>query len=207
MHRQPILNSLIQYRPLISDQGERETLEKIITFIQTTPACFERDHPSGHVTGSAMVVSYRCDAVLLTHHKKLGRWLQLGGHSDGHPLTWEVALREAYEESGLGFLKLYGSPQSTVYLPFDVDAHLIPARGAEAAHIHYDLRYVVFGDSSAPFTITSESNDLRWVPLDEVAMLSDEPSLLRMVAKVRGLFTPHPSLTNPAAQREVSLAN
>jgi 8-oxo-dGTP pyrophosphatase MutT (NUDIX family) len=154
-----------------------------------------------------MVVSYGCDQVLLTHHKKLGRWLQLGGHSDGHPLTWEVALREAYEESGLGFLKLYGSPQPTVYLPFDVDAHRIPARGAEAAHIHYDLRYVVFGDSSAPLTITSESHDLRWVSMDEVALLSDEPSLLRMVHKVRDLFKPHPNLLSPKASREVSLTN
>lgn len=244
MHRQVILQSLGLFRPFVFDARERQALEKVIAFIQETPRCFDRSWVPGHVTGSAFVVSYQCDAVLLVHHKKLDRWLQLGGHSDGHPLTWEVALREAYEESGLDFLKPFGSPQewhqkripwatsnvTTVdpqggaehsfaeatlteqnseipWLPFDVDAHEIPPRHEEPGHIHYDLRYLIFADSSSPLSISHESNDLRWVPLDEVSLLTDEYSLLRMVAKVKKLFQPHPLRMSSGRGQEISLPN
>src|SRR5919106_547396 len=91
------------------------------------------------------------DRVLLLHHRKLGRWLQPGGHADPGESSGEtVALREAREETGLAGLNLH--PQAP--RPFDVDVHDIPARGGEAAHQHLDLRYLVVapaGAGLAPF--------------------------------------------------------
>src|ERR1700754_5029354 len=55
----------------------------------------------GHLTGSAWVVSADGRRVLLTHHRKLNRWLQPGGHADGDENILQVALREAEEETGL----------------------------------------------------------------------------------------------------------
>ena len=78
---------------------------------------------------------------MLTHHRKLDRWLQLGGHVDGEQAVHVAALREAQEESGLqhfSFVKIAGR-----LLPFDIDIHPIPATPAEPAHHHYDLRYLL----------------------------------------------------------------
>ena len=95
-------------------------------------ACFD----DGHITGSAWVVDPAGSRLLLTHHRKLGKWLQLGGHSDGEPDTLAVALREAREESGLRV-----RPISNAVL--DIDIHTIPALKGEPAHLHYDVRFAL----------------------------------------------------------------
>ena len=94
------------------------------TFLATHGDAFERTLAIGHFTGSAWLVSGDGARVLLTHHRKLGRWLQLGGHADGDTDLRRVALREAEEESGLHGLAV----ESGI---FDLDRHRIPARGDE----------------------------------------------------------------------------
>jgi 8-oxo-dGTP pyrophosphatase MutT (NUDIX family) len=115
--------------------------------------------------------------VLLTHHRKLGKWLQLGGHADGDPDLLAVALREAREESGLARLRAL-SPA-----PFDVDRHWIPERKSEPAHWHYDLRFLIEADPDEPLVVTHESRDLAWIELAQVPALNPEESLQRMVRK------------------------
>ncbi len=110
-------------------------------FIDSHPDCFERSCQVGHITGSAWIVNRAGDRVLLTHHRKLGRWLQPGGHSDGDPDTLEVALREAREESGLDVRALDEAI-------FDLDVHLIPARGHEPAHLKHPLIFSQDGEHS-----------------------------------------------------------
>ena len=115
-----------------------------MAFVEQNEMCFERSLDIGHITGSAWVLDFHRTHTLLTHHAKLDKWLQLGGHSDGDPDTLEVALREVREESGLVEVR----PISEAI--FDVDAHLIPARGAEPEHIHYDIRFLAEADREAP---------------------------------------------------------
>lgn len=131
-------------------------------FLASSPAVFERSHPPGHFTGSAWLVSADGERVLLTHHRKLGRWLQLGGHADGDADLARVALREAEEESGLSGLVVEGDI-------FDLDRHAIPARGADPEHWHYDVRFVVRATGSEDFAISEESLDLAWKPVAEIA--------------------------------------
>jgi ADP-ribose pyrophosphatase YjhB (NUDIX family) len=114
---------------------------------------------------------------LLTHHFKLDRWLQLGGHADGDPDILRVALSEAREESGLESIR----PLSDAV--FDVDVHPIPARGNEPRHLHYDVRFLLEADADAPLIISSESKDLAWVSLAEINQIAVERSIARMVAK------------------------
>jgi 8-oxo-dGTP pyrophosphatase MutT (NUDIX family) len=130
------------------------------------------------VTGSAWIVDQDRTYVLLHHHGKLDKWLQLGGHADGDSHVLNAALREAREESGLTTVR----PVSEEI--FDVDIHRIPARGAEAEHFHYDIRYLFEADRSEPLRITHESKDLQWVRLDRVEELTQEESMLRMVRKL-----------------------
>lgn len=139
---------------------------------------FSRDPGiGGHVTGSAFVLSPERDAVLLTHHRKLDRWLHLGGHCDGLRDAATTALREAQEESGIAAI-IQLRPEV-----FDVDIHEIPANAREPAHLHYDIRYLFRAETRA-FTLSDESLALAWVPLDRLETYSTEPSLLRMRDRV-----------------------
>ncbi len=136
----------------------------------------------GHLTGSAWVVSdgVGSPAVLLTHHRKLDRWLQLGGHSDGDADLPGVALREAREESGVA---PFVPPGSDRWRLFDIDVHAIPARGDVPAHEHYDLRFLFFADREQPVTVSDESHDVAWISLQALEEYTDEPSMLRMRGK------------------------
>ncbi len=156
-------------------------LQQIIQFVEQYPDCFERSLSVGHITGSAWIIDQERSHVLLTHHRKLDAWFQLGGHSDGDANTLDVALREGQEESGLNQLK----PISEAI--FDVDVHLIPARKTEPDHYHYDIRFLLEADRQAPLTISSESNQLAWVTLEQALDLSEDESIQRMVAKSRNL--------------------
>lgn len=151
--------------------------KETIRFVEAEEACLWRTCLPGHLTGSAWIVSPDRRRVLLTHHRKLGKWLQLGGHADGDPDLLTVALREAREESGLTRLR----PLSAE--PFDVDRHWIPERKTEPAHWHFDLRFLIEADPDEPLIVTHESKDLAWVEIARVAELNSEESMRRMVRK------------------------
>lgn len=131
-------------------------------FLQSHPSVFERYHVPGHFTGSAWLVSADGQRVLLMHHRKLDKWLQPGGHADGDTDLARVALREAWEETGVAGLCVEGGI-------FDIDRHPIPARANEPEHWHYDVRYVVRAGADDRFTINEESQALAWRPVTEVA--------------------------------------
>ncbi|CAN5667856.1 NUDIX hydrolase [soil metagenome] len=135
----------------------------------------DRDTLPGHLTGSALIVDAAGDHVLVLFHTKLQRWLQPGGHADGDHELAGVALREATEETGIEGLR--------VMVPaIDLDIHEIPARGTEPAHDHLDLRFVVAAPAGASVQGNHESEALRWVTLDELRDLADEPGLIRLAS-------------------------
>ncbi len=138
--------------------------------------CFKPELQIGHVTGSAWIVNKARDVALLTHHKKLNIWVQLGGHADGDSNIQRVAEREALEESGLMDLVTV-SPEI-----FDIDIHEIPARKTEPAHYHYDCRFLIQAETE-DYTVSDESHDLKWIPLADMSTYTTEESVLRMVRK------------------------
>ena len=156
---------------------ESGTVQQYLNFVESYPDCFERTQLSGHVTGSAWLVNTAATHVLLTHHKKLNKWLQLGGHADGHPNALEVAIKEAREESGIENIKTI-SPKL-----FDIDIHEIPERKHEPAHFHYDARFALQVNGSDDFIVSEESHALEWINISELAQKTDETSMLRMAEK------------------------
>ena len=175
MHRLALLNKLRAYNPY--DQRERDMHEALIHFVEAESDCFERGLQIGHITGSAWIIDRTRTRALLTHHLKLDRWLQLGGHADGDTDILRVALREAREESGLEDIRILSDAI------FDVDVHAIPARATEPSHLHYDVRFLLEADATAPLVISRESKDLAWVALTDIAQITMEPSIARMAAK------------------------
>ena len=146
-------------------------------FARSQPEACERHLAVGHFTGSAWLVSADGERVLLTHHRKLYRWLQSGGHADGDSDLARVALREAEEESGLTGLRV--DP-----VVFDIDRHAIPARGAEPEHWHYDVRFVVRAGADEAYAVSDESHALAWQPIEALAAdASADLSLRRMAGR------------------------
>jgi 8-oxo-dGTP pyrophosphatase MutT (NUDIX family) len=181
MHRTPLLRTLDAY--LEGHPEDRLRAERVRQFVRAHPDCFERSNHEGHVTGSAWIVSADRRRYLLTHHRKLGRWLQLGGHADGDPDPARVALREAREESGMRDFELFR--RGGELLPLDVDVHRIPAHGGEPEHLHHDVRYLLIAAPGQELVRSAESFELRWFPLESDAPLAGEASLLRMWRRAR----------------------
>jgi 8-oxo-dGTP pyrophosphatase MutT (NUDIX family) len=130
---------------------------------------------AGHVTASALVIDPARERVLLTLHRKLRMWLQMGGHCE--PVDTSVAqaaLREATEESGMAGLTLLPGG------PVRLDRHPIPA----PCHWHFDMQYAALAPPGAEHAISDESLDVRWFPYDEVADVADE-SVVRLLEAAR----------------------
>jgi 8-oxo-dGTP pyrophosphatase MutT (NUDIX family) len=135
----------------------------------------------GHITAGCFIVDG--DRLLLHHHRRLDRWLQMGGHVDGDESALDAALREAKEESGLDDLALIGDAI------FDVDVHFIPAGKGEPDHRHFDVRYLARTASPSAIAFDpNESNDLVWVPLDRAATLMNEEASGRAIRKIRSVI-------------------
>jgi 8-oxo-dGTP pyrophosphatase MutT (NUDIX family) len=162
------------------DVQQEEVRERMLAFLAKHPenAC-HRECLEGHFTGSVMLLDAKGETLLLTLHRKLGRWLQLGGHCDGDANMVGVALREAQEESGIEQIQIDSRP-------VDLDIHVIPERKGVPEHLHLDVRFVAWAEEGAKEVISDESVELRWVPLGEVAQLSSDESMIRTVERLEG---------------------
>lgn len=158
---------------------ETAMLATYFPFIAEHPDCLLRSCLDGHLTASAWVVDAMRSRVLLTHHRKLNLWVQLGGHADGEADLLAAALREVREESGLTRVRAVSAEI------FDVDRHRIPARKTEPEHWHFDVRFLIEADASEPVIVSDESHTVAWVTLAEATRLNPEESIARMVRKTQ----------------------
>jgi 8-oxo-dGTP pyrophosphatase MutT (NUDIX family) len=139
-----------------------------------------------HVTGSAVVVDPARRRVLLRWHERQQAWLQVGGHADpGETDPYEVALREAAEETGLPDLSPWPDDEPRL-------VHLVivpvPAKGDEPAHEHADLRYLLATDRPHEARAESEAAPLRWLGIDEALAFVTEDNLRATLARAAALL-------------------
>ncbi|MFI9292863.1 NUDIX hydrolase [Streptomyces gardneri] len=145
-------------------EDQRELRDVYLDHLAEHPDGMYKPCGAGHLTSSALVIDPARGRVLLTLHKKLGMWLQMGGHCEEGDATVEAAaLREATEESGIAGLTLLPGG------PVRLDRHPIPA----PCHWHLDVQYAALASAGAEAEISEESLDLRWFAYEDVAGVAD----------------------------------
>lgn len=159
--RARLLTALAAHRP--ADPHEAWSLQRTRALVAWLRAPFDEDADATHVTGSA-IVRDRAGRVVLHRHKRLGIWLQPGGHVDPGEDPAEAARRETAEETGLLADHPHGGPHL-----IHVDVHPGP-RG----HLHLDLRYLLHADGGATLRPSSgESPDVAWFTSAEARRRAD----------------------------------
>jgi 8-oxo-dGTP pyrophosphatase MutT (NUDIX family) len=146
------------------DEREQRSIEVFLTELDRLPQPFDEHADPVHVTASAIVTGPR--GVLLHRHKRLGIWLQPGGHIDAGELPWDAAAREAMEETGIEVRAAEGDGASPSLV--HVDVHPGP-RG----HTHLDLRYHLLAGDVDPAPPAGESQEVRWFTWDEAIAIAD----------------------------------
>ncbi|MFI6459430.1 NUDIX hydrolase [Streptomyces sp. NPDC050528] len=153
--------------------GQKDLREVYLAHLEGHPDGMWKDCEAGHITASALVIDPEQGRVLLTLHRKLRMWLQMGGHCERSDITLaDAALREATEESGIPSLSLL---QKT---PVRLDRHHTPCAW------HLDVQYAAVAPRGAVEAISDESLDLRWFAYDEVASVADA-SVVRLLDATR----------------------
>lgn len=145
-----------------ADEAEEKAVERFLGELRRLERPFDENADSVHVTASTVAVGGR--GVLLHRHKRLGIWLQPGGHIDGGEPPHSAALREASEETGLEVRHPGGHPEL-----IHIDVH-----GAARGHVHLDLRYLTHAPDRDPAPPAHESQDVRWFSSREAFEVADD---------------------------------
>ena len=180
--RGDLVELLDQYRA--SEPSEQQSLTQMRGFASSLSEPCSRYQVTAHFTASALVMDPELTRVCLVHHARFDRWLQPGGHIEPDDDTVAAAaLREAHEETSCQVVL-----HPTAGDPFDVDVHEIGARGAEAAHLHLDIRFLVVAENpNALAHRPDESHGAEWLTFDQAVRRCDERSLARMLEKARAI--------------------
>jgi 8-oxo-dGTP pyrophosphatase MutT (NUDIX family) len=183
-----LLDELRAYRlEAEADDAERASLARLLEFVSTAPDPLSRTASTSHVTGSTVVAAPGGRAFLLVRHRRLGRWLQPGGHVDPEDASVRAAaLREAREETGASDIEPIDDGKGIL----DVDVHPIPAFEDRPAHIHYDIRYLAISRSEAGPGEEAEVTAVAWLTLEESLARGVDASLARSLRKAATRLSP-----------------
>jgi 8-oxo-dGTP pyrophosphatase MutT (NUDIX family) len=178
-----LIDDLLARRPPV-DEREAASIARFRAELAGRSEPCSETADTTHVTSSAIVVGPR--GVVLHKHKRLGIWLQPGGHIDDEESPGDAALRECFEETGLRAEHFSGCAELV-----HVDTHDGP-RG----HYHLDLRFLLSVPDDDPTPPEGESPEARWWSMHELSN-HHEPGISGIIDALRS-FTIRPAQPDDA---------
>lgn len=149
--------------------------DDFLSFVTVHDDAMQRECGHGHLTASALIVDAQSRRALLMLHRKVGRWLQMGGHCEEGDVTMrDAAAREAREESGITGLVMSDSP-------VNLDRHRVRCDGRDLDHL--DVQFLALAPTGASAIANDESLGLHWFAFDEVPR--EDTAVLRLVERAR----------------------
>jgi len=145
------------------DERERESIATFISVVPALPDPFDEHAGPVHITASGILASDDGTMTALHLHKRLGMWLQPGGHIEPGESPADGALREAAEEIGVPVRH-----ETEGGLLFHVDVHPGPK-----GHTHLDLRYLLRAPQVTPRPADGESSQVGWFAWEEAGVMAD----------------------------------
>jgi 8-oxo-dGTP pyrophosphatase MutT (NUDIX family) len=183
---------LTGYQP--TSVPQQRVRAELLEHLAAHPDAVAKAGPPAHLTASALVLDATGTHILLTHHRKAEAWLQLGGHLEPtDPSVWGAAAREVLEESGI---------PGVVLRPDIAQLHRHTLEGAfGTCREHLDVRFAGVAPAGALPTVSEESYDVRWWPVDALpAQNHDElTELLADALRVLGPADPADSDPDPGS--------
>ncbi|MDQ2853065.1 MAG: NUDIX domain-containing protein [Actinomycetota bacterium] len=159
--------------------------EEFLRVARGDPSSTWRDGPADHFTASMFVFDAALERVCLVLHKKVGRWLQPGGHLEaGDATVGSAAAREAHEETGLLGLALL---PGVVHL-----SHHALNSNFGSCRSHLDVRFAAVAAQDTVPVCSAESQDVQWWPVDALPPDTDD-ELRTVIPRIRDqLLEAHP---------------
>lgn len=113
-----------------------------------------------HLTASCVVFDPTLSRTLLVFHRKGSFWVQPGGHIEASDASIAAAaVRELREETGIAASV---PADSSAY---DLDHHQLSSRFGRCAS-HFDIAIAAIADDGLALTVSAESDEVRWWPVD-----------------------------------------
>lgn len=153
--------------------------------------------------------------VLLVKHKKLGIWLNPGGHIEGDELPHQAAEREFWEETGVRVTayqptKLLSSTELSEFIPCPIVSNVhwvcrenFAARSADPENFqpqapwhrgceqHLGFLYLMQPTDGVEFKQNLEETDgIAWFSPDEISELETEEDIKQEIIYAFSLLTP-----------------
>ena len=116
------------------------------------------------VCASCFVVDFKSKELLMIYNKKLGKWLQPGGHLEGDETPRQTAQREVKEETGIEVVLIGNKFQNKVQ-PFAVENYLTRIGPM------LDIQFV--GIPRSKEIINREDNNARWISFEKIMSAKD----------------------------------
>ncbi len=169
--------ALRAYRPF-NEQEERDRAV-MLRALSTMPDCFDRTNEIAHFSASSWIVNGDGGKVLMAFHSLYRAWAWTGGHADGDRDLLSVAVREAWEETGV-----HAEPVSEDIFSLEVltvDGHEKRGRYVPS-HLHLNVTYLLRADDSEPIRPKAgENTAVQWFTLEEALKNCAEPWMVRRV--------------------------
>ena len=155
------------------NEQEEKDKNTILKYMYTFEDTIKINNEFGHFPASAWVVNKERTKVLMIYHNIYKSWAWTGGHADGESDLLSVAVREVKEETGVENVKVLDDDIFSLEIVC-VNGHVKRGKYV-SSHVHLNVTYLLEVDENEILrTKEDENSGVKWVPIDEVEVVSNE---------------------------------